>query len=431
MTRLVDAVLPPRLGHPFRWQVASSWVGQLGDGVALAAGPLLVASQTRSALLIAAAAMVQQLPALLFGLWVGAVVDRVDRRRLVLGANLVRVAVLAVLVTVVVTGTVTIWLLLAVLFLVGVAELVADTGWRAVLPSIVPRADLGVANARMMSGFLVGNQMVGPALGASLFAVGAAVPFGAQALALLLAAVLFAKVRVPPVPGERAQQHLGRDVLDGLRWIAGNPPVRTLTLVILLFNITWGAPWGVLVFWAQERLGVDDVRFGLLTTAVAVGGLAAVLSYDGLERRVPVGRLMKACLALEVLTHLAFAVTTSWWVAMAVMVVFGGYAFVWGSLSSAVRQRATPAHLQGRVGSVYWVGLVGGLLLGQLAGGLLAEHVGPAAPFWFAFVGSGVTLALLWTRLDRVAAADASDGEPGDGPHAARPGPVHTDPDRA
>ncbi|MGG5258556.1 MFS transporter [Phycicoccus avicenniae] len=407
--RVLDVVAPPRMGTAFRWNLASSWVGQVGDGIALAAGPLLVATQTRSPVLIAAAAVVQRLPGLAIGLYAGAVADRVDRRRVVIVANLARMAVLAALVATLLTGTLSIGLLLGLLLLVGTAEVFADTGWRAILPMLVRSEDLGLANARQMSGFLVANQLIGPAVGAGLFALGSAVPFGVHVLSLLLAVGLFSRVRLPAVERERPDQHVGRDIVDGLRWIAHNAPVRTLTVVILVFNITWGAPWGVLVYWAQERLGVGPVGFGLLTTASAVGGIVSVLSYGWLERHVALARLMKACLLLEVLTHLALAVTTVWAVALAVMVLFGGYAFVWGSLSSAVRQRATPMELQGRVGSVYWVGLVGGLLVGQLLGGVIAERFGAAAPFWFAFAGSGVTLLLVWRQLDHIAHADAGD----------------------
>lgn len=395
------------MGSAFRWNLASSWMGQVGDGIALAAGPLLVATQTRSPVLIASAAVVQRLPGLVIGLYAGAVADRVDRRRVVIVANLARVAVLVALVATLLTGTLSIALLLGLLLLVGTAEVFADTGWRAVLPMIVRSEDLGLANARQMSGFLVANQLIGPAVGAGLFAFGSAVPFGVQVLSLLLAVGLFSRVRLPSVERERPDQHVGRDIADGLRWIAHNAPVRTLTVVILVFNITWGAPWGVLVFWAQERLGVDDIGFGLLTTASAVGGIVSVLSYGWLERHVSLARLMKGCLLLEVLTHLALAVTTVWAVALGIMVLFGGYAFVWGSLSSTVRQRATPMELQGRVGSVYWVGLVGGLLVGQFLGGVIAERFGAAAPFWFAFAGSGVTLLLVWRQLDKIAHADA------------------------
>lgn len=407
--RVLDVVAPPRMGTAFRWNLASSWVAQVGDGIALAAGPLLVATQTRSPVLIASAAVVQRLPGLAVGLYAGAVADRVDRRRVVIVANLARMAVLGALVATLLTGTLSIGLLLGLLLLVGTAEVFADTGWRAVLPMIVRSEDLGLANARQMSGFLVANQLVGPAVGAGLFALGSAVPFGVQVLGLLLAVGLFSRVRLPSVERERPDQHVGRDIVDGLRWIAHNAPVRTLTVVILVFNVTWGAPWGVLVFWAQERLGVDEIGFGLLTTASAVGGIASVLSYGWLERHVSLARLMKGCLLLEVLTHLALAVTTVWALALAIMVLFGGYAFVWGSLSSAVRQRATPMALQGRVGSVYWVGLVGGLLVGQLLGGVIAERFGAAAPFWFAFAGSGVTLVLVWRQLDHIAHAEAGD----------------------
>ncbi|PKW25854.1 putative MFS family arabinose efflux permease [Phycicoccus duodecadis] len=407
--RLTDIIAPPRMGTAFRWNLASSWVGQVGDGIALAAGPLLVATQTRSPVLIAAAAVVQRLPGLAVGLYAGAVADRVDRRRVVIVANLARLLALVALVTALLTGTLSIGLLLGLLLLVGTAEVFADTGWRAILPMIVDPADLGLANARQMSGFLVANQLIGPAVGAALFALGSAVPFGVHVLSLLLAVALFSRVELPAAGAGRPAQHAGRDILDGLRWIRHHAAVRTLTLVILVFNITWGAPWGVLVYWAQERLGVGPVGFGLLTTASAVGGIASVLAYGWLERRIPLGRLMKACLTLEVLTHLALALTTSWVVAMAVMAMFGAYAFVWASLSSAVRQRATPQEYQGRVGSVYWVGLVGGLLVGQALGGVIADRFGAAAPFWFAFAGAGLTLVLVWRRLDLIAHADAAE----------------------
>ncbi|HEX5429306.1 MAG TPA: MFS transporter, partial [Pedococcus sp.] len=112
MRRVLDVIAPPRMGTAFRWNLASSWVGQLGDGIALAAGPLLVASQTRSPTLIASAAIVQRVPGLLLSLYAGALADRVDRRRMVLLANLLRAVVLAVLVAAIVTGTISITVLL-------------------------------------------------------------------------------------------------------------------------------------------------------------------------------------------------------------------------------------------------------------------------------------------------------------------------------
>ena len=122
MGRIVEAVLPARMGTPFRWLVGSAWVGNLGDGIALAAGPLLVASQTQDPILVALAGLLQRLPWLLFGLYAGVLADRVDRRRLVMAVDLARTAVLVVLTSALVTGTVDITVVLVAMFLLGTAE---------------------------------------------------------------------------------------------------------------------------------------------------------------------------------------------------------------------------------------------------------------------------------------------------------------------
>jgi predicted MFS family arabinose efflux permease len=204
-------------------------------------------------------------------------------------------------------------------------------------------------------------------------------------------------------PAERS--HVRQDVVEGLRWTWGDPAVRTLALTIVSFNVTYGAAWSVLVLYADQRLGLDAVGFGLLSTATAVGGLVGTASYDWLERHATLATLMRVGLVLETLTHLALAVTTTAWVAMVVMVVFGAHAFVWSTTSRTVRMRAVPLDLQGRVGSVYSMGLFGGILLGQLVGGLLARAWGVTGPFWFGFVGSAVILALIWRQLAHIAHA--------------------------
>ena len=118
------------------------------------------------------------------------------------------------------------------------------------------------------------------------------------------------------------------------------------------------------------------------------------------------GNLMRIGLVIETLTHLALALTTVPWVAMVIFFVFGAHAFVWGTTSITVRQRAVPTRLQGRVGSVNLIGVYGGLVLGAGAGGLLAREWGVTAPFWFAFVGSAVFVVLIWGQLRHIAHTD-------------------------
>ena len=314
--RFAELIAPSRLGRSFRWLLASSWVTNLGDGITLAAGPLLVASQTHNPLAVAMAAFLQRLPWLLFGLYAGVVADRLNRRAIVITTGLVRVAILLFLTAAILTHRVDILVVLAALFLFGVTETFGDTTTTTLLPMLVDKPDLGT------------------------------------------------------------------------------------------FNVTFGAAWSVLVLYARDRLGLGAVGFGLISTAMAVGGLLGAASYGWLERHVRLGVIMRGGLIIETLTHLALALTRWAWFALIVFVIFGAHAFIWGTTSTSVRQRAVPAQFQGRVGSVYLTGVVGGIVIGSVLGGLVASAWGITAPFWFAFAGSALILALIWRSLLNIAHAD-------------------------
>src|SRR5690349_5376924 len=160
----------------------------------MAAGPLLIASLTTDPALVAGAVFAQQLPWLLFALVSGAYVDRLDRRRLVVVVNLVRAAALAALALTVATGRATVPIVYAVVFVLGCGETLADPAASALLPAIVAPDRLAVANARLMSTFTIVNQFAAKPFGAWLFAVGAALPFGVDALSFAASAALFTMI---------------------------------------------------------------------------------------------------------------------------------------------------------------------------------------------------------------------------------------------
>jgi len=407
VSRIGEVLAPARLGTGFRWLLASSWTSNLGDGIALAAGPLLVASLTGDAFLVALAATVQWLPPLLFGLVAGALTDRLDRRLIVATVDTFRAVVLVVLTLAVATDVVSIAAVLAALFVLGTAEVFADNSSQTLLPMLVAREDLAVANSRLQTGFITVNQLAGPPLGAALFTVGAAWALGTQALVVALGAVLVTRIALPPRErGAGPRTALWHDIAEGLRWVLGNPAVRTLVLTITIFNVTFGAAWSVLVLYATQRLGLGAVGFGLVTTVSALGGVVGGAVYGAITRRVSLGNLMRIGLIIETLTHLVLALTSSPLVALPVFFVFGAHAFVWGTTSITVRQRAVPQELQGRVGSVNMVGVFGGLVIGSGIGGVLAQHGGVTAPFWAAFAGSAVFVVLIWHSLRHIAHTD-------------------------
>ena len=251
------------------------------------------------------------------------------------------------------------------------------------------------------------NQLAGPPVGAVLFAAGLALPFVSEGVCVLAGVLLIARVRLPP-HGRRAGSAPGcaHDIGEGWRWLWAHAAVRTLAITIFTFNVTFGAAWSVLVLYARERLGMGALGFGLITTAMAAGGLLGTASYGWLERHVRLGVIMRGGLIIETLTHLALALTRWAWLALIVFVIFGAHAFVWGTTSSSVRQRAVPAEFQGRVGSVYLIGVIGGIVIGSALGGLVASAWGVTAPFWFAFAGSAVILALIWRSLLQIAHDD-------------------------
>ena len=401
-SRIVETVVPARLGRSFRWLLSATVINNVGDGVALTAGPLLVASQTRDPFLVSMALLSEYLPVLLFGVIGGVAADRFDRKRMVVAVNVGRAFILTVLVATIVSQQVNIALVLAALFALGTAETFADSASSALLPGLVRREDLGIANSRMQGVFLLTNQLLLPPVGAFLFAAGPALPFATNAACFLLGAYLVSRVATsvretqPDRPGVRAE------MLEGIRWLVAHPPMRTLALTIVTFNVTFGAAWSVLVLYARDRLGMNEVGFGLLTTAMAIGGVIGVVSYGRLERRFSLANLMRIGLMIETSTHLILALTTLPAVALATFVVFGVHEFVWGTTSTVVRQRAVPDELRGRVGGVYRVAIVGGMVVGTPIGGLLARTFGITAPFWFGFVGSALLVIVLWRQFEHI-----------------------------
>jgi MFS family permease len=407
---MIEAVAPARLGRSFRWLLSATLVNNIGDGVVIAAGPLLVASKTQDPFLVSLALFMEYLPLLLFGVIGGVAADRFDRRRMVVLANLGRAIVLVVLVATIVTDVVNIALILAILFILGTAEAFADSASSTLLPGLVSRQDLGIANARLQGVILLTNQLLLPPVGAFLFAINSSLPFATNAAGFALGAVLISRVVTDVRKHHSGSPGLRGEMLEGIRWLLGHPPMRTLALTILAFNVTFGAAWSVLVLYAGQRLGMDEVGFGLLTSAIAVGGVIGTVSYGRLERRFSLADIMRVGLVIETLTHLVLALTTSSAVALVTLVVFGIHAFVWGTTSTVVRQRAVPDAVLGRVGGVYRVAIVGGMVIGTPLGGLLARTYGITAPFWFGFVGSALLVVVLWRQFDHI--VHAGDSEP-------------------
>jgi MFS family permease len=385
-------------------------VSNLGDGVTLVAGPLLAASLTRDPRLVAGLAVAQRLPWLLFSLVSGALVDRLDRRWVMVRVDAVRAVVIGLLGVAVLAGVATLPLLYAVFFALGTAETLFDNAAVSILPAVVPKDQLARANGRLLGAQMVANELAGPPLGGLLFATAAAVPFlldaGSFAAAAALVAAMGGRFRVER-PSGAAPTTLRSEIAEAVRWLARHRLLRILAVAIALMNLTLSATVSISVLYAQERLGLGSVGYGLLLSSLAVGGISASLVAERVIGWLGPATTMRLGLVIESSTHLVLALARSPYLVGAVFALFGFHAMTWSVISVSLRQELIPSRLLGRVNSAYAVFGFGSLSLGAVAGGVLAARYGLTAPFWCSFVAMSLLTLACWPILSTRAMAQA------------------------
>jgi predicted MFS family arabinose efflux permease len=393
------------LGADF-WKLwTSSAVSNLGDGVTMVAGPLLVASISSDPAAVAGAAFAQQLPWLLFALISGAWSDRLDRRRLVVTVNVVRCAALGVLALAVAADQVGVPLILAVCFVLGTGETLADTASAAFLPALVPPGSRPRANSLLYANFNLINQFAAKPLGAWLFAGAAFLPFGLNAATFGASALLMAAIHPLPSsppsspPSSLSSGSLLREIRAGVRFLFAHRLLRTLAVTMAVANLVFCAAFAIFVLYAKQRLGLSDVGYGVLLTAFAAGGFLGTLVAPRLLRTVGATWLLRAGLLVEVALHTTLALTTSPLVAALMIVLFGIHTTIWGVVVTTIRQRDVPAPLFGRVTSVHSLIDVAGAASGSLAGGLFATAFGLTATYAAAAAAMLAVTLLAWHPL--------------------------------
>lgn len=381
----------------------ASGMSALGDGITLAAGPLLIAAISQEPAVVAGAVFAQQIPWLLFSLFSGVFVDRIDRRVIIGIVDVVRGLVMAGLALLVWQDRLSILVVYAAVFLLGVGSTLADNAGSALLPSVVTVEELPRANAWLSGVRMVCSQFAGPPLGGLLFVAAAALPFGVDAASFLLGAALILSIRWrAPASGTAqdapaaARASVREEIAEGFRWLWNRKALRTLAVAMGLMNITYGGAFAAYVLYARERLGLSEVGYGFLLAASALGGVIGTAVVARLDARFGPAALLRAGLVVETLTHLVLAVTRLPWVAGVTLVVFGAHATIWGVVSVTLRQRVTPTEMLGRINSVYMLFSMGGFALGSLFGGFVGQAFGITAPFWVAFVAMTVMTALAW-----------------------------------
>jgi len=365
-----------RLGRGY-WKLwSASTISNIGDGVRFAALPLLATTLTRDPVLVAGTVFASQLPWLLFALVSGAVVDRLDRRVVMMTANLFRACAMGLLSLVLLSGIESLVIVYVVVFLLGTAETLFDSASFALLPALVDESELERANGPLQATVTFNQEFVGPPLGALLFAVTAAMPFFVDAASFAIAAgiVFTIKGGVRPEPHEGALvAGLKQEVVEGLRWVWGQPVLRDIMLIAAVMNIVFFAGFSVRVLFATEVLGLDATGFGVLMAADGGGGLLGALTAARVSGRIGRGPALVVAVLLQVVSTLVFGVTSEPWMAWIALAVGGIGGFLWNVVAISVAQALTPNRLLGRLNSAVNTVSWGSIPIGAALGGVLAR----------------------------------------------------------
>lgn len=368
------------LGAPFRSVWASVAISGTGDGMFLTAFPLLAAALTRDAVAIAGVTVASKLPWLVFSLVSGAIADRVDRRRLMVGADLARCVIVAALGAAVLTGDARIWLLYLCAFGLGVGETLHGNAAQAILPVIVDEDLLTTANARLTGTQVLTEQFVGPPLGAALFGAAPSVPFIVDAVSFAASAGLVASLpdehRVEP-----ATTRLWTDVREGVRFIRHHAVLRRLVTLLGILNFFYFASEAVLILYTFERLDAGEGAYTALFLAAAAGTIATQWLVTPMQVRFGASRTIVVSFWLWSVSLVGLAVTSTPAVAVACFFLLGAGDGLWRVLTVTLRQRVTPNRLLGRVNAAYRMVAQGVIPIGAAFGGATAKLWGVRAPF--------------------------------------------------
>ncbi|NQV05290.1 MFS transporter [bacterium] len=403
---------------PEYWRLwTASVISNLGDGIAFFAYPWLASAVTRNPVLIALIAVAQRLPWLVFTLPAGVITDRVDRRKIMVGADVVRTALTAVVAAVVlvnetglptpeelssgvaVGGNMVVYTVLVIAaLLMGFAEVLRDNAAQTFLPAIVAPEQLEKANGNLWGAEMVANSFAGPPIGSLLMGIGFAFPFFVDAGTFAVAAALVFLIAGDFQPAVHAEDTRSEkidwkaEMKEGFMWLWRHPLLRPMAIVLGFLNALGMMTFATFILFAQENLdletglftgvlrsmadslGFDSVGtfvYSLLIMGGAIGGILGSIFGPRIAKTIGSGPSLYLTMLGSAFTAAVIGFSTRWWMAFLMFALGTTVAVLWNIITVSLRQTIIPDHLLGRVNSVYRFFGWGMMPIGSLLGGLV------------------------------------------------------------
>ncbi|WP_409181057.1 MFS transporter [Amycolatopsis sp. VS8301801F10] len=371
----------------------ASAVDNVGDGIFSAAVPLLTVTLTRDPLLVSVVSAATYLPWLLLSLPAGALVDRRERVGLLWRSQALQAAIVAVVAVLVGVGRIDIVGLAVTGFGLSACEVVFANASLAVVPDLVPEAQLHRANGSQYAVATAGQLFVGPPVGSLLFAAAAALPFGVDAASFVVSAAVLATLpRRPSL--RRAQPPIRVAVAEGVRWLGRHRLLRTLAGLLAVNTFCYQLGNVTVVLLATQTLHVSERGYGVLLAGAAVGSVLGGMANARIVAKIGALQALSTALLANAVLFVLIGTSPNA-VVLGLLLGANGFATtLWSVVTVSLRQQAVPTELRGRVHSVYRMLGWGLMPLGSLAGGLVADAFGIRAAYPVAGVLRGIALAV-------------------------------------
>lgn len=400
--------------RPFWIYWAGQTISTFGSSITTVVLPLLIFQLTRSALNLAFTVVASVVPYILFGLVVGAWVDRVDRRRVMIVTDLGRACAIASVPLAAVLGLLSVWWIYAVAFLASTLTICFDAANFAAVPSLVEADELVRANGRIQASYAIA-RVAGPLFAGALLVVLTLPPllwcdaasFLVSAWSLLRVGVSFNPARHEASPASGASEQTGPtsttrtsiwlDIREGLRYVLGHPVLRSIVGLLVLTNAILPTASAQLVLFATVVLGANDTQIGFLYASASAGTVLVALLVPRMGKRMPLGQLALAGIGIEGLAILIAALLHVYGVVLVLWAVRGGADVLFAITSYSLVQRLVPSALLGRTITTLRVLSWPTASLGALLGGLaITQTANPVLVYSVIGVAVGIVALLFW-----------------------------------
>lgn len=355
----------------------------------VAAAPLLAISLTEDTRLIAAISFAAMLPWLVLSLPAGVYLDRHDRQKIMFRANLVRCLIFSIIAIGAASNWLNIYHLILAAAIGGVCELFFDMSSQAILPAIVDEKSLELANSRLYISQIITNGFIGLPFGAWIFVLAVYAPFGVNAVALLLAALLIKSIAMKTeLSSKKSENSFKTDLKEGLTWLWGHDLLRTLAIMLGVANMCGMFAQAVFVKFARDELGLGARGFGILLAAISIGSILGGLIGEKVSNKLGATTAIILAYVIFGMSDVVPGVFPEIWAVAISGIVMSIAGTTWNVITVSMRQRLIPTELFGRVNSVYRFIGTGSTAIGALIGGQIAFTFGLRATY----LASGLVL---------------------------------------